>query len=81
MDGFRPEHDEKGNLITRELPDKKPHLRALLKLLDSCKALVKKANKAEAAWEKNPESAEKENAFNEAYEWQGHELQGSIPAH
>ena len=46
--GSGPEHDEKGNLIIRELPDKKPHPKALLKMLDNCKALAEKANKAEA---------------------------------
>ena len=58
--GSGPEHDEKGNLITRELPDKKSHPKVLLKMLDNCMALAEKANKAEAAWEKDPESRERE---------------------
>ena len=36
-------------------------------LLERLKAAEERANKADQAWEQEPESAEKENEFNEAY--------------
>ena len=36
-------------------------------LLERLKAAEERANKADQAWEQEPESVEKENEFNEAY--------------